>query len=98
MPFNESQFANVPSVEYDLPDGTKVHLGNNRYKFPESFFSPSEELIGFTGVHQMIFDAITRCDMDIRKELYGNVVVTGGNTLFAGFTDRLLKRLNDLTT
>lgn len=45
----------------------------------------------------MIFDSITRCDMDIRKELYGNVVVTGGNTLFAGFTDRLLKRLNDLT-
>lgn len=46
----------------------------------------------------MVYDSITRCDMDIRKELYGNVIVTGGNTLFAGFTERLLKRLNDLTT
>lgn len=45
----------------------------------------------------MVYDAITRCDMDIRKELYGNVIVTGGNTLFTGFGDRLLKRLSDLT-
>jgi actin-related protein len=37
----------------------------------------------------MLYDSVSRCDMDIRKELFGNIIVTGGSTLIPGFTDRL---------
>ena len=39
---------------------------------------------------------ITKCDVHIRKELYANVVVSGGSTMFAGFADRLSKELTAL--
>ena len=101
-PYSEDTFSNVPPVNYELPDGENIELGNTRFSIPELMFNPGTELqdvaVGFSGVHQMIYDSITRSDMDIRKELYGNIVVVGGNTLFSGFTDRLLKKLNDLTT
>ena len=97
-PFSDSAFSNVPSVNYELPDGSQIEVGNERFKLPELFFTGAEGLVGFTGIHQMVYDSITRCDMDIRRELYGNLVVTGGNSLFAGFTDRLQKKLTELTT
>lgn len=34
--------------------------------------------------------------MDVRKDLYGNVVLTGGTAGFAGLRDRLEKELADL--
>ena len=37
----------------------------------------------------MVYDAVTKCEMDIRKELFNNIVLAGGNTLFPGFNDKL---------
>ena len=34
------------------------------------------------------------CDIDLRPALYGSVVVTGGNTLIQGFTERLNRDLS----
>jgi actin-related protein len=48
------------------------------------------------GVHQCIFDAINACDIDLRRDMYGSVVLAGGNTLFPGFAERLQKELIDL--
>ncbi|KAA6356824.1 MAG: putative actin beta/gamma 1, partial [Streblomastix strix] len=33
------------------------------------------------------------CDSDIRRDLYGNVVLSGGSTMFAGMADRMSKEL-----
>jgi actin-related protein len=41
------------------------------------------------GVSQLVFDSISACDIDLRPLLFNNVIVTGGNTLFPGFTERL---------
>ena len=40
------------------------------------------------------FNSIMKCDIDIRPHLYGNVVVSGGNTMFPGFADRMYKELD----
>lgn len=40
-------------------------------------------------MHQLIFNSIRNCDIDLRPLLFNNIVVTGGNTLFPGFTERL---------
>ena len=34
-----------------------------------------------------------KCDVDIRKELYANVVLSGGNTMFPGLADRVQKEV-----
>jgi len=41
-------------------------------------------------VHQIVVDSINRTDLDLRKDLYSNIVLSGGSTLTKGFGDRLL--------
>ncbi|MCJ1309991.1 Actin-like protein [Agyrium rufum] len=83
-------------VEYVLPDGHKIKLGAERFRAPEILFDP--ELIGleYPGIHQIVVDAINRTDMDLRKSLFGNIVLSGGSTLTKGFGDRLLHEVQRL--
>lgn len=53
------------------------------------------EIIGleYPGVHQIVQDAITRTDLDLRKALYLNIVLSGGTTLCKNFPDRLMREI-----
>src|SRR5712675_2877639 len=42
------------------------------------------------------YNSIFKCDLDIRKDLYGNVVLSGGTTMFPGISDRMQKELTAL--
>lgn len=70
--------------EFRLPDGKVIQLGTERFLAPEILFNP--ELVGqeYPGVHQVIVDSINRCDMDLRKSLFSNIVLSGGSTLCTG--------------
>ncbi|VAH17262.1 unnamed protein product [Triticum turgidum subsp. durum] len=37
------------------------------------------------------YNSIMKCDVDIRKDLYGNIVLSGGSTMFPGIADRMSK-------
>jgi actin-like protein 6A len=78
---------------YELPDGKTVDLADEKYAILDKLFQPSKESTGFNGYQQMIVDSINRSDLDIRKELYSNILLCGGNTLFTGFPERLQKQL-----
>ncbi|KAG8946153.1 Actin-2 [Tulasnella sp. 424] len=82
--------------DFRLPDGNSVRLGAEKFRAPEILFNP--EIIGmeYAGVHQVIVDSITRVDMDLRKNLYSNIVLSGGSTLCKGFGDRLLNETKKL--
>jgi len=45
----------------------------------------------------MMYQTIQSCDMDIRKDLISNVVITGGTTCIEGFESRLVKELSALS-
>jgi actin-related protein len=45
------------------------------------------------GAAKMIHKCIQACDPDLWKELYRNIVLSGGSTMFPGLADRLLKDL-----
>ncbi|OBT80841.1 hypothetical protein VF21_00262 [Pseudogymnoascus sp. 05NY08] len=77
-------------VDYVLPDGNKLKVGAERFRAPEILFNP--EIIGleYPGVHQIVVDSINRTDLDLRKALFGNIVLSGGTTMTKGFGDRLL--------
>ena len=70
--------------EFRLPDGNVIQLGPERFRAPEILFNP--ELIGqeYAGVHQVVVDSINRADLDLRKSLFSNIVLSGGSTLCKG--------------
>ena len=47
------------------------------------------------GICNLIHHSIKSCDLDIRNSLYGNIVLSGGNTMFPGMTERLNKELKE---
>ena len=48
-------------------------------------------------LHHAVFNAINECDVDIRNILYANIVLSGGNTMFAGIKERLTKEIETLS-
>jgi centractin len=80
----------------DLRSFFTVQIGQERYRAPEILFDP--ELIGleYPGVHQIVQDAITRTDLDLRKSLYLNIVLSGGSTLCKNFPDRHMREIKRL--
>ena len=82
---------------YELPDGQVITIGNERFRCPEALFQPSVlERTHSPGVHKMAYTSIMKCDVDIRKDLYANVVLSGGNTMFPGFAERMSKEITAL--
>ena len=79
-----------------LPDGSKCTIGAERFQGPEAIFQP--HLMGKEGegLSTMFWNPIQACDMDVRNQLYANVVLSGGSTMLPGFSSRLEKDLTDL--
>ncbi len=48
------------------------------------------------GIHEIVYNSIMKCDVDIRQDLYGSVVMAGGSTMFPGIADRMKKELISL--
>jgi len=82
--------------QYVLPDGKHITLNTCRFRAPEILFNP--HLIGeeVDGIHQTLMYAIQKSDLDLRSQLYKNIVLSGGTTLFEGFGTRLLSEVKDL--
>lgn len=81
---------------YEMPDGQLITIGSERFRCAEALFQP--RLLGkeAEGAHMAVYNTITRCDVDIRKDLYANVVLSGGTTMFPGISERLAKELTAL--
>jgi actin beta/gamma 1 len=78
---------------YELPDGNVIVVGNERFRCPEVLFQPSFIGKEASGIHDCTFQTIMKCDVDIRKDLYGNIVLSGGTTMFPGIGERMTKEL-----
>jgi len=91
-----SEDASDKEVPFELPDGTIVMIGPERFKCPELLFRP--DLLGkeADGIHTMTFKSILSCEVDLRRDLYSNVVLSGGTTMLPGLAERMAKELREL--
>ena len=81
---------------YELPDGQVITIGNERFRCPEVLFQPSFIGKEASGIHDTMFQTIMKCDVDIRKDLYANIVLSGGTTMYPGIGERMTKELTAL--
>jgi actin-related protein len=70
--------SNTIETNYELPDGSIITIGNERFRCPEALFAPSMVGREEEGIAQMVYKTIMKCDIDVRKELYANTVLSGG--------------------
>ena len=81
---------------YELPDGQVITIGNERFRAAEALFRPSSLGLESDGIDRTTYLSIYKCDLDVRKELYGNIVMSGGTTLFPGIAERMQKEITAL--
>ena len=99
----EDELKSVEPFDYELPDGNHVIIKDQRIKCTESIFGPST-LYNYDclnlyltppkkGLSESCYDSILKCDIDLKKDLYHNIVLSGGNSMFNGFQERLTKEI-----
>ncbi len=76
---------------YELPDGQTINVGSQKFRCPEALFKPMNIGKEMPGFHEITYQSILKCDVDIRKDLYSNIVMSGGTTMFPGIPERLSK-------
>ncbi|XP_045215410.2 uncharacterized protein LOC123565617 [Mercenaria mercenaria] len=79
---------------YKLPDGQTVTLDEARFKCVEPMFQPSLFGLEHEAPATLIRKVIMNGDIDLRKSLCENIVLSGGNTKFPGFVERLKHELD----
>ena len=83
-----------------LPGDKPLYLKEERLRCPEVLFQPaqaSKELNKeIEGIHKYTFDSIMKCDNDIKKDLFKNIVLAGGSTMFEGMKERMKKEIQAL--
>jgi actin len=84
------------NVNYTLDDGNEIGIANERFRCPELLFKPSLNGFEFDGIDQTLFDSSVKWDIDVRKDLYSNIVLSGGTTMFPGLSERLEKEITRL--
>jgi actin-related protein len=102
----EKDVKGATKIRASLPDSTiitgvkepkQIELEEEKYICTELMFNPSiDERINMEGVHKLIYDSINACDVDIKGDMYKDIILSGGNTMFSGFAERLRNELKAL--
>merc|ERR1712232_551456 len=91
-----AQSSSTIDKQYELPDGNVITIGSERFRCPEALFKPSMIGLEGFGIHETTFNSINKCDIDVRKDLYSNIVLSGGTTMYEGLPERMSKEIQAL--
>ena len=88
------EVTNIKTENCKIPGGESITIDVEQIKCPELLFKPyfiaSSEPVGIpSGIHDVIYDSIMECDADIQRDLFGNIILSGENTVFRDFAERL---------
>ncbi|XP_048415316.1 actin, cytoplasmic-like isoform X2 [Stegostoma tigrinum] len=82
--------------EYALPDGQNMIITSQKFICPEVIYKPF--LIGkdIQNLPTLTHSVIERCSEEIRNDLYANIVLAGGNSMFKNLEERLQHEMSNL--
>ncbi|CAH3195744.1 unnamed protein product, partial [Porites evermanni] len=83
------RFGGKPESAVDWAEYYQLHLGVERIRVPEIVYQPSMLGIEQAGIAETIDFILNHFSADLQTALVQNVFVTGGNTQFPNFQERL---------
>lgn len=93
--FNQ-ELNTCPSSSYELPDTSLITIGNEQITCPEALFDTSLLGLEYGGLQDCVISTINRCEEEeVRNEMYCNIILGGGNTMFPGIGERLAKEISN---
>jgi actin-related protein len=81
---------------FELPDMSVVTVHNQIIRCPELMFKPSMDGKEMMGLHELAKKTVDDCDLDVRKDLLCNIVMSGGTTMFPNMPERLQAEIEGL--
>lgn len=90
---NKAEYSVDLEKMYKMPDGREISVGKERFTASEAIFHPLLVGLEQDGVDVTAYKSVMKFDSDIRRQLFGNVVISGGSTMFPGFSGRIVKGL-----
>lgn len=103
--YDETSYSNIPMTSYELPDGQTIEVGADKFKIPDVLFNPSliqtipgmesfaDIAVSARGLPQMVLESINKCDVDIRREMFSSILLSGGTASMQQLKERLEKDL-----
>lgn len=82
--------------QFELPDMSIVTVHNQIIRCPELMFKPALDGKEMMGLHELTKKTIDDCDLDVRKDLLANIVMSGGTTMFPNMPERLQAEVEGL--
>ena len=61
---------------YELPDGQVISIINEIFRCHEALFKTSLIGMELSGIHETTYNSIMKFDIDIRKDLYVNIIIS----------------------
>ena len=81
--------AQIEPKEFELPDKSKISVGDEARFATELLFSPHHFGVKSPGCQELIYNSLHKVDPDGHKELISSVLPMGGTTRIPGFSKRL---------
>ncbi len=87
---------------YELPDGSNIIINDPEMRCLKKYFNPVTYKFMNYGFDlyssgKICCDSIQKCDIDIRKDLCNNILLSGGNSLFEGLPEMIEEDIKALT-
>merc|ERR1719445_807028 len=82
---------------YTLPDRSQITVkGTVRMQVPELVFKPELNGKSCDSIQALAWKSVSNSDVDVRRDLLKNVILSGGTTMYEGISDRLKSELTNL--
>ena len=92
----EDEMKSVEPFDYELPDGSSISIDAQRIKCPEAIFDPYLAGRDYDSLAKICNNSIQKCDDSLYKDLYHNIILSGGNTMFNDLKERFSKEVKAL--
>ena len=92
-PENENK---LEPKNYTLPDDSILEIGEERRLAPEILFNPLMREYEYPGIQEILAESINKTNVDLKLQLYGSILLSGGNTNIKGMKERIYKEIKKL--